>query len=91
MSTQGTATIDFGTTPVNQATFAIVDATLSGLTYSEAWFMRDVTGDNNADAHEQIGSYANVTTSISGTTLTAYVELLVGFVTGQFKLRYVAN
>lgn len=91
MATQGTATIDFGATPVNSATFAIVDATLAGLTYSEGWFMRDTTAQNNADAHEQIGSYAQVTTSITGTTLTAYVELILGFVTGTFSLRYVAN
>ena len=91
MATQGTATIDFGATPVNTATFAIVDATLAGLTYSEAWVMRDVTGQNDADAHEQLGSYARFTTSISGTTLTVWVELILGFVTGQFSLRYVAN
>lgn len=96
MATQGTATIDFGSTPVDEDSFDIADATLSGLTYAEAWFMRDTTvglggEENNEDAHEQIASRARTACSISGTTLTVYVEILVGFVTGKFKLRYVAN
>lgn len=91
MSTQGTATIDFGSSPVDEATFNIIDASLSGLTYAEAWFMRDSTADNSVDEHEQIAGRARATCSISGTTLTIYVEILVGFVNGTFKIRYVAN
>jgi hypothetical protein len=92
MPTQGTATVDFGATPVDTATFAIVDATLSGLTYAEAWIMRDSVGDNNEDAHEQLAARTgHLPCSIAGTTLTVVVDVLIGFVTGQFKLRYGAN
>lgn len=91
MATQGTATVDFGATPVDNATFTISDGSLSGLTYAEAWVMRDSTGDNSVDEHETLGSLARLTCSISGTDLTVYCELLAGFVTGTFKIRYVGN
>ena len=91
MATQGIYTADFGSTPVNSATFVIADATLAGLTYGEVWAMRDSHADNDTDAHEQLGSYGRFTCSISGTNLTVFVEMLIGFVTGNFKLRYVAN
>ena len=91
MSAQGTSTIDFGATPVDNKTFAIVDANVSGLTYAEAWVMRDSTSDNSVDEHESLAAYSRTACSISGSTLTIYVEMVLGFVTGQFKLRYVAN
>ena len=91
MGMMKTITVNFGATPINQQTFTDTDAGLSGLTYAEAFVMRDSTADNNADAHEQLGSYARLTCSISGTTITIWTELLYGFVTGQFNLRYVAN
>ena len=89
---QGTATVDFGATPVDSATFDIVDATLSGLTYAEVWIMGDSTTDNDIDAHEQLASRTgHLPCSISGTTLTVLVDILIGFVIGTFKLRYGAN
>ena len=86
-----TITVDWGATPVNQATFTDIDAGLTGLTYAEAFAMRDATGGNTADEHESFGSYCRFTCSISGTTITIWAESLIGFFTGQFSLRYVAN
>ena len=91
MGTENTYTADFGVTPVNNAIFVIADANLSGLTFGEVWVMRDTHADNDVDAHEQLGSYSRFTCSISGTNMTVYAEVLIGFVTGNFKLRYVAN
>jgi hypothetical protein len=87
----GTATVDFGSTPVDNATFNITDAALSGLTYAEAFWMRESTAQNSVDEHETLASWSRLICSITGTTLTVYCELLAGFVTGQFKLRYAAD
>ena len=91
MGTQNTTTIDFGTTPVDTKTFTIVDAALSGLTYAEAWAMRDTTADNGITLHEMANTLMRFACSISGTTLTIVADILMGRVTGQFKIRYVAN
>jgi len=91
MGTQNTATIDFGSTPVEEASFAIVDANLSGLTYAEAWFMLDSTATNTTLDHEIANALIKVACSISATTLTANCFVEAGLVTGQFSLRYVAN
>ncbi len=91
MATQGTSTINFGATPVDEGTFNINDGTLAGLTYAEAFFMRDSTGDNSVDEHESAASNTRLVCSISGTTLTVYINVLHGFLTGNFVIRYVAN
>ena len=91
MATQGTTTVDFGTTPIAEKTFAIVDATLAGLTYAEAWAMSDSTAGNNTTHHRMFNGLMTKTCSISGTTLTVVCESEFGLVTDTFSLRYVAN
>ena len=91
MGIQGTTVVDFGSTPVDSATFAVIDAGLSGLTYAEAWIMRDSTASNSVDEHETLGAMMRIMCSIAATTLTLYCELLGGFVSGQVSIRYVAN
>jgi hypothetical protein len=88
---QGTVEVDFGATPTDTGTFAIVDAAFAGLTYGEAFVMRDSTADASVDEHESFAAYMRFACSISGTTLTIFAELLVGFATGLVKLRYVVN
>ena len=92
MAIQGTATIDFGATPVTGATFTISDAGLSGLTYGEAWIMADSTANNTIDDHRQAGASFRITCDPpSGTNMAIEVHCLFNLVTGQFKVRYVAN
>lgn len=93
MAAQGTATINFGVTPVGSKTFTIADAALSGLTYAEAFFMgTDSTADNDAASHKQAGALLRATCDApSGSNMDVTIESLFGLVTGQFKLRYVAN
>ena len=91
MGTQNTTTVDFGATPVDEGTFAIVDAALSGLTYAEAWIMRDSTANNTVLNHEIANAFIRLSCSISGTTLTIHCFLEAGLVTGLIKIRYVAN
>jgi len=93
LSTQGTATVDFGATPVGSGSFVVTDATLSGLTYAEAFFMgSDTHADNNAAMHKQAGALMRLTCDApSGSNMTVTAESLFGLVTGNFVLRYVAN
>lgn len=93
MATQGTTTIDFGSTPVDEATFTVNDATLSGLTYAEAFFMSsDATADNDAAAHLTAAGITRVTCAAPvGSSLSIDVQVLIGFLVGTYKLRYVAN
>ena len=91
MATQGTATNDFGSTPVDTGSFNIVDASLSGLTYAEAWVMQGSTATNNATHHQMANSLMSLTCAISGTTLNIIADSIDGLVTGQFSIRYVAN
>lgn len=89
-----TATVDFGATPVDSATFNFTDAALISKTYVEAFVMRDdTTGDNDADAHQQLGARAKFTagTPDGSGNINIEAEILVGFVTGQFKLRYAST
>jgi hypothetical protein len=93
VATQGTATINFGATPVGSGSFVINDATLTGLTYAEAFFVgSDTHADNNAAMHKQAGALMRVTCDApSGANMTVTAESLFGLVTGNFVLRYVAN
>jgi hypothetical protein len=93
MSNPGTTTINFGATPVDSATFTITDAALAGLTYGEAFFMgSDSTADNNATLHRQAGATLQATCDAPvGNDMAVTVRSLMGLVTGQFQLRYVAK
>ena len=90
----GTATVDFGATPVEQATFSITDAALIALTYVEPFFMSsDSTADNDANAHEMAGHLIEVVAGApdGAGTFAVIANVLLGQVTGQFKLRYGAS
>lgn len=92
MSTQGTATIDFGNTPaVDEYSFSVVDGTLAGMTYAEAWFMRDTHADSDETAHEMAATFIQTACSIAGTTLTIVCNVLGWYPIGNFKIRWVAN
>ena len=91
MGMMKTITVDFGSTPIDTKSFTDVDAGLAGLTFVEAWFMRDSTADNPVTFHEMASGLIRVACSITGTTLTLVADVIAGRVTGQFSLRYVAN
>lgn len=92
MGTMVTATVDFGSTPIDEATFIVTDGTFSGLTYAEAFFMSDSTTDNSVTEHRQAASLIRLTCSApSGSDVTLHANVLAGYVTGTFKVRVVAN
>lgn len=93
MATQlGTATIDFGSTPTNQATILVTG--LSGLSvgvHKEAFVQADdSTGSNDAAAHRLLGYWGRFTCEyVSATTMNIHCDLLIGFATGTFTIHYV--
>lgn len=100
MATTGTATVDFGSTPTDEATFTITDAAMAGLTYVEAFFMgSDSTGagpwsltTNTADDHKMAGTLIQATASAPvGNNFDVTCLVTRGYVVGTFKLRYVGT
>lgn len=94
MGAQGTATLDFGATPTDEATIAVTGQTgiVSG-SHAEAFFMRESTGDNGVEEHEAMAIYCPLTVGsiVAGTGFTIYATMLAGFATGQFTVRWVWN
>jgi hypothetical protein len=87
----GTATIDFGATPSNEASVAVSGQTeITATAFIEAWFMARSTVDNDADAHKQAAVVmrlvASEPTAGVGFTITAYC--LHGLATGTFKVEW---
>lgn len=86
---RATATIDFGATPVAEADFNIVDATISGTSYVEAFVQHnDTHADNDAEAHKAFAAYAKLSCSANAGSFDLHVTMLAGYVTGNFKIRY---
>lgn len=91
MGVQGQTTVDFTSTPADSGTFTVVNAAFSGLTFAEAFFMRDSTASNSVDEHEQAASATRLSCSVSGNTLTIFIDVIIGYLTDQFVVRYVVN
>lgn len=86
---RGTAVIDFGSTPTNEATFVISDAGFVGQAHAEAFVMANATGDNDAGAHREAGMLFRLTCDPPGTgTMGLHVTVLAGLVTGTFNIHY---
>lgn len=94
MGAQGTATLNFGATPSRETTVAVTGQTdiLAG-SHAEAFWMADTTGDNSADAHEQMADHCRLVCAsvVAGTGFTIKATLMSGLATGQFSVRWVWN
>lgn len=92
MGAQGTATVDFGATPAAEASVAVTgQATILSTSSAEAFLMEDVTGDNDANAH-QFAAYSMrpvCTIPSAGVGFTINLLCEIGLATGQFKVRWV--
>jgi len=93
MSAQGTATIDFGSTPTAEASVAVTgQAAILSSSLCEAWIMADVsTADNDSAAHEALAFMASPPVCLSrvaGTGFTIALRLMAGYATGQFKVQW---
>jgi len=94
MGAQGTATLNFGATPIDEATIAVTgQAGIIAGSHVEAFFMRETATGNGVEEHEAMAIYCPLTVGsiIAGTGFTIYATMLAGFATGQFAVRWVWN
>jgi len=95
MGAQGTATLDFGATPTDEATVAVTgQAGIIAGSHVEAFFMRETTGgENGVEDHEGMAIYCRLVVGaiVAGTGFTIFATMLAGYATGQFNVRWVWN
>jgi hypothetical protein len=87
----GTSTIDFGSTPTDNATILVTGQT--GLTTSshlEAFIQSaDTSTDNDAQSHRQFAYSAKLSCEyVSDTSFYVNADLMIGLAMGTFKLHY---
>lgn len=88
MAGKSSATIDFGSTPVSEASFTIADASITATTVVEPFMLVDSTADNDAEAHRHAAaSWQMVALPASG-SFTLYVTCLMDMCWGTFKVQY---
>ena len=85
----GTATIDFGATPVSEAVITVTDAALLATNYVEAFVMIDTTGDNTANDHRHAATSWKLSCLPANGSFDLYIDCLVDLCHGTFKIRYV--
>jgi hypothetical protein len=89
MASTGTATIDFGSTPVADASFVIADSGVTSASYMEAYVQGDATVDNSASEHAFAAVSWRLFCVPGNGSFTLNVTCLVGLCTGTFDVRYV--
>jgi hypothetical protein len=87
----GTATLDFGATPANEATVSITGQTaISATSRAEAFIMSKSTATNGVDDHNfaavSMRFICSEPTPSVGFSITAYN--LIGFCTGEFNIEW---
>lgn len=88
MAGTGTATIDFGATPVAESSFTITDAAIGPTNYVEAFVMIDSTADNTVVDHQHAAASWKLACLPATGSFTLYVTNLMDLCTGTFKIRY---
>lgn len=94
MGAQGTAVLDFGATPADEATVAVTgQAAIIAGSHCEAFFMKESTADNSTDEHEEAAALCPLVCEsvIAGTGFTIRGMPIAGLGTGQFNVRWVWN
>jgi len=87
----GTATLDFGPTPTDEASVTITgQASILASSHIEAFFMGDTTADNGVDEHEEAGSLCPLVCGsvVAGTGFTIKAHSLAALGTGLFNVRW---
>ena len=89
MAGTGTATIDFGATPIDGQTFTVTDAAIGSGNYVEAFVMHgDSTADNDSTAHEMAAASWRLSAKPAAGSFELIIHNLFWLCTGQFKIRY---
>jgi hypothetical protein len=94
MGAQGTAVLDFTSTPSQDAQVAVTgQATIVAGSHAEAFWMVESTATNDADDHEQAATLCKLVCSdvVAGTGFTIRARPLHALATGTFNVRWVWN
>jgi len=89
MAGTGTATVDFGSTPLSEANVVVTDASVTSSAYVEAFVMIDSTSDNDAGDHQHAAASWKLACEPGSGSFTLYVTALMDLFWGTFKIRYV--
>lgn len=88
MAGKAEATIDFGSTPVEEASFTITDANITSTTVVEPFVLITSTADNDAEAHQHAAASWKLSALPATGSFTLYVTCLMDLCHGTFKIQY---
>ena len=92
-SGQGIKTIDFGSTPTDEASLVVTGLTDMTATTNIIVFLQDddTTADNTAEDHKALNYFAKCSASarVAGVGFTINVRLLGGYAKGTYKVHYI--
>lgn len=93
MGAQGTATVNFGTTPGTNYVSVVVTGQagiVNGTSLAEAWMMATSTADHNVIEHQIVPMKLTCGNIVTGTgfTIYAFTDLRL---TGTFSVQWVWN
>ena len=87
----GTATLDFGASPVDDGSVTVTTSGLSSGDHIEAFAMRDTTADNGEDEHEMLAALGRFSCKyVSATQFTINCQLIGLLAVGQFSVRWAS-
>lgn len=91
MGAIGTDSIDFTTTPGEEATKTVTTAGLSTTSHIEAWFMHgDTTADNGVDEHEEAAALCPLVCKyLSSTTFEVKAMPIAATGIGLFQFHWI--
>lgn len=88
MAGTGTATVNFGATPVANAVFTVTDGSITATSYVEAFVMIDSTIDNTVDDHRHAAASWKLVCLPAAGSFELDVTCLIDLCHGTFKIRY---
>lgn len=94
MGAQGTAIIDFSTTPSDEATVTVTgQAGIIAGSHVEAFVMRESHTDNDVDEHEMLATLGRMVCGniVAGTGFDIKCELIGLLAINKFNVRWVWN
>ncbi len=84
-----TVTLDFGSTPLANEVFLIVDAAILPTHYIEAFVMGDATVDNDIEDHRHAAASWKLACLAQTGSFYLDVTCMVDLCSGTFSIRYV--
>lgn len=88
MAGAGTATINLGSTPGQEFVVTVTDASISAISYVEAFVMIDSTVDNSIEDHKHAYASWKMACNPSAGSFDLYITCMIDACFGTFKIRY---